>query len=142
MQKSYWQKVSFESRFKQRKGSRISEIGWQRVPDIMSFVRTAADWNHLDNTYRPQRLCSEFQGPVQHRPHNARRPPTCSPYSAATKPDYCMKQCRIQGQGQDCSTSNPLDSYTRTINSPERTKSVILQVQTFLLDTCAYRSVS
>ena len=25
--------VSFESRFKKRKGKRISEIGWQRVPD-------------------------------------------------------------------------------------------------------------
>ena len=25
--------VSFESGFKQRKGRRISEVGWQRVPD-------------------------------------------------------------------------------------------------------------
>ena len=25
--------VSFESEFKQQKGRRISEIGWQRVPD-------------------------------------------------------------------------------------------------------------
>ena len=25
--------MSFESGFKQRKGRRISEIGWQRVPD-------------------------------------------------------------------------------------------------------------
>ena len=27
------EKVSFESGFKQRKGRRISEIGWQRFPD-------------------------------------------------------------------------------------------------------------
>ena len=27
------EQVSFESGFKQRKGRRISEIGWQRVPD-------------------------------------------------------------------------------------------------------------
>ena len=27
------EQVSFESVFKQRKGRRISEIGWQRVPD-------------------------------------------------------------------------------------------------------------
>ena len=27
------EQVSFQSGFKQRKGRRISEIGWQRVPD-------------------------------------------------------------------------------------------------------------
>ena len=27
------EQVSFESGFKQRKGRRIAEIGWQRVPD-------------------------------------------------------------------------------------------------------------
>ena len=34
------EQASFESGFKQRKGRRISEIGWQRVPENPSIIIT------------------------------------------------------------------------------------------------------